>query len=146
MLVTTAAGCVLPAEQLVSVCRYWFCTCWPGIAVVVCIIPLKETHCKGASIQRCKYLWSSKCMFMTVQVWKCLCHYWPCKLRQRCCWRNSRQSQFSVLLPIRRKSGMSFQQQRGGPEPLINLNMIVSHRENLENQASQARKVPEAYR
>ena len=29
---------------------------------------------------------------------------------------------------------------------LTNVNMIVSHRESLENQGSQARRVPEAYR
>ncbi|KAI6075098.1 Collagen alpha-1(XXII) chain-like protein [Aix galericulata] len=43
-------------------------------------------------------------------------------------------------------SGENFEQQRDGPESLVNMNMIVSHRENLENQGSQARRVPEAYR
>lgn len=41
---------------------------------------------------------------------------------------------------------MSFQHQRGGPEALTKINMVVSHRESLENQGSQARRVPEAYR
>lgn len=43
-------------------------------------------------------------------------------------------------------SGENFEQQRDGPESLVNMNVIVSNRENLENQGFQARRVPEAYR
>lgn len=76
-----------------------------------------------------------------------VCHYYPpCMLRLQPCLRNPGQSEFSELLHLREKSGKNFQQQRDGPKTLTNMNMIVSHRESLENQGSQARRVPEAYR